>query len=404
MPAYTRVTSNSFLPFGQNVLARNDDSFSQAIDITGIFEDGITIGSVTYREIYVNNNGNVTFGSPLSTFTPGAIGGQAATNGTGRSIIAPFWADVDTRVDVPGARDGVFWDFNTARDSVVVTWSKVGYYNQKVDRLNDVQLELRDRGDGDLEMIFRYGDVDWTTGSASGGVNGLGGTVARAGFSLGGTYFELPASGQQEAMRALEAAPGNLGGTGVWQFVLEGGVPSGFGTTGRDRFTGGAGRDVWFGLAGHDLAEGRRGADVLYGNAGADRLRGQAGDDRLYGDGGQDTLWGGSGRDQVQGGAGADRLLGGAGRDQVAGGAGDDRLTGGTGADRFVFARGDGRDRITDFQDGLDRIVIETGASRFGHLRIADLGDDLRIRFADVVIVLEDVARGEIDARDFLFL
>ena len=44
-----------------------------------------------YSDAYVNNNGNITFSGPLSTFTPGTIaGGQLP-------IIAPFWADVDTR-------------------------------------------------------------------------------------------------------------------------------------------------------------------------------------------------------------------------------------------------------------------------------------------------------------------
>ena len=45
-----------------------------------------------YSDVYVNNNGNVTFNSPLGLFTPSPIG-----TGLGFPIIAPFWADVDTR-------------------------------------------------------------------------------------------------------------------------------------------------------------------------------------------------------------------------------------------------------------------------------------------------------------------
>ena len=45
------------------------------------------------RTLFVNNNGNVTFDAPLSTFTP-----FAARRGT-PPIIAPFFADVDTRGD-----------------------------------------------------------------------------------------------------------------------------------------------------------------------------------------------------------------------------------------------------------------------------------------------------------------
>jgi Ca2+-binding RTX toxin-like protein len=62
------------------------------------------------------------------------------------------------------------------------------------------------------------------------------------------------------------------------------------------------------------------------------------------------------------GGDGADNLYGDAGFDKLVGEAGADRLWGGAGADWFVFkgagALGGG-DRIEDFQDGVDRIVLE---------------------------------------------
>jgi hypothetical protein len=45
----------------------------------------------TFSNLYVNNNGNVTFDAPLGTFTPFGL------VGTARQIIAPFFADVDTR-------------------------------------------------------------------------------------------------------------------------------------------------------------------------------------------------------------------------------------------------------------------------------------------------------------------
>ena len=384
---YTPVTNNNLLAFGDNVLYRNDDSYSDAIDITSIFENGITIGSTTYTSIYVNNNGNVTFGSPLSTYTPGVIGGS-----TGSYIIAPFWGDVDTREDVPATNDGVFWDFNEARDSIVVTWHDVGYFSHHTDRLNDFQLELRDRGAGNVEIIFRYNGVQWTTGDASGGSNGLGGTVARAGFSLGDTYFELPASGNQGSVLALEDTVGNLGVAGVWQFLLQGGDPTGFGSVRGDRFVGTAQRDVWFGLAGNDTASGRAGNDALYGNGGRDLLRGEGGLDRLYGDAGNDTLDGGTGNDLLNGGSGNDRLIGGLGIDRaeysgnaritvnlnqsgpqntgqgldvligiehVSGGGGNDRLTGNNG--RNALTGNAGADVLTG-NGGADTLLGGAGA------------------------------------------
>jgi Ca2+-binding RTX toxin-like protein len=43
----------------------------------------------------------------------------------------------------------------------------------------------------------------------------------------------------------------------------------------------------------------------------------------------------------------------------LSGGQGSDRLTGGQGADVFVFAASGGRDIVTDFELGLDRIRLE---------------------------------------------
>lgn len=179
--------------YGENVLYRNDDGYSSPAVITSIFQNGINIGNENFTSLYVNNNGNITFGYGFVVLHAGHYRWRR-----GQNIIAPFWADVDTREDVPNRNDGVFWDFNEARDSIVVTWAWTGYFNYNIDRLNTFQLELRDRGDGNMEIIFRYDLINWTTGDASGEApGGLGGTVARAGFSLGDVYFELPASGNR---------------------------------------------------------------------------------------------------------------------------------------------------------------------------------------------------------------
>src|SRR5215469_17621317 len=45
----------------------------------------------TFSSLYLNNNGNVTFDAPLGEFTPFGL------VNTRSEIIAPFFADVDTR-------------------------------------------------------------------------------------------------------------------------------------------------------------------------------------------------------------------------------------------------------------------------------------------------------------------
>jgi serralysin len=88
------------------------------------------------------------------------------------------------------------------------------------------------------------------------------------------------------------------------------------------------------------------------------------GDDRLYGTSGADTLRGLAGNDFLSGLAGSDTIDGGLGNDVLVGGLGRDLLTGGAGADRFAYGSsadspaGAGRDRIVDFQSGVDKIDL----------------------------------------------
>lgn len=73
--------------FTTNTLARNDDGS------TGLVATGFNINffGSNYSNLYVNNNGNVTFTAPLGTYTPFNI------VSTGIPMLAPFFADIDTR-------------------------------------------------------------------------------------------------------------------------------------------------------------------------------------------------------------------------------------------------------------------------------------------------------------------
>jgi hypothetical protein len=189
-----------------NVLPANDDGSTGpvALPFTPNF-----FGS-TYGSLYVNNNGNVTFDGSLSTFTPFDL------LSTTQVIIAPFFADVDTR----GSGSGVVTYGATTfggRTAFCVDWVGVGYYSGGTDKLNDAQLVLVDRSDvasGDFDVIMNFGRVQWEAGSASGGSGGLGGASARVGYSNGiSVALELPGSAVNGALLDSNTTSGLVHGS-----------------------------------------------------------------------------------------------------------------------------------------------------------------------------------------------
>jgi hypothetical protein len=179
--------------FDANTLARNDDGS------TGLVPMGFPVNffDTSFSSLFVNNNGNVTFDAPLGTFTPFDL------TSTGRVIIAPFFADVDTR----SAGDPVRYGPGTVdgRTAFGVSWRNVDCFASSPSRAvrNFFQVILIDRSDvspENFDIEFNYDQIEWETGQASGGsFDCLGGTSARVGFSNGtgdpGTFFELPGSG-----------------------------------------------------------------------------------------------------------------------------------------------------------------------------------------------------------------
>src|SRR4051812_35579849 len=162
--------------FGDLVLGSNDDSSTGLIDVSSIFPSGLNFFGQTYTGLFINNNGGITFNEPRGTFTPDAI-----TAATGNPEITPFFADVDTRGGAadptPGGTsqgtDLVYLALDAEAHQAVVTWDDVGYFADHTDKLNAFQLVLQDTSaagsPGDFDISFRYEDINWTTGDASGG-------------------------------------------------------------------------------------------------------------------------------------------------------------------------------------------------------------------------------------------
>lgn len=143
------------------------------------------------------------------------------------------------------------------------------------------------------------------------------------------------------------------------------------------------------------------GNDKVIGSASAEQVNLGDGNDYAALLGGNDTIDGGAGSDTILGGGGDDRLLGGAGADKITGGAGNDLITGGAGADHFVFAPVEGRDRITDFQNGVDKLVI-TGVN-WANIRVTANGLATEISYLDTKVILDNTSATLIDPSDFIF-
>jgi hypothetical protein len=215
--AQTAQASPILAGFNANTLAPNDDGS------TGLISDGLSLNffGTTYTQLSVNNNGNVTFLGPLSAFTPFPL----VANGI--PMIAPFFADVDTRSDGSPVTYGT--GSVNGHAAFGANWVNVDFFAGAHDIFDNFQLVLIDRSDtgaGNFDFEFNYGSMAWETGIASGGNSlGLGGSCARAGWTNGSSaFFELPGSavcgalidGGADALDA-QSIGSNLAGQDIFQ-------------------------------------------------------------------------------------------------------------------------------------------------------------------------------------------
>ncbi|MBT1708769.1 hypothetical protein KK062_11065 [Fulvivirgaceae bacterium PWU5] len=157
-----------------DVLAQGDDGSSIAVTLPFSFN---FYGS-NHTTLYVNINGNVTFDTPNGTYSSTGFPFHL-------DMIAPFWADVDTR----GIGSGQVY-YKVESNRLTVIWHRVGYYLQKVDKTNTFKLVLTDGNDTSIgignNVAFFYDDMQWTTGDASQGPgDGFGGIPATVGMENG---------------------------------------------------------------------------------------------------------------------------------------------------------------------------------------------------------------------------
>ncbi|XP_053547103.1 sushi, nidogen and EGF-like domain-containing protein 1 [Bombina bombina] len=198
-PLFLLVLQSAFCEDQDNLLYPYGPSEG---DKTTPVEDDGTSGEVSisvdfkffgkkYKSLFVNNNGVISFSTPVSQYTPDAF---PLKNGT---FVTPFWGDVDN--DLAGL---VYFRESTdsnlmeriSKDmdkhlpnlhylstwAFVATWDKVAYYGSASKKVNTFQAVLTTDGYRYF-IILNYGDIQWTTGTASDGDanTGLGGTPAQ---------------------------------------------------------------------------------------------------------------------------------------------------------------------------------------------------------------------------------
>ena len=218
--------------FGEHVLGRNDDESTYAVDLSDIFPSGFKFFGQTYYSVYINNNGNVTFGNSLGEFIPTPIGSNTAL-----PIIAPYWMDIDTGlyprpdgefdtdtfdIGTPGndtlhpglgvissggnsqGTDLVYWDLDDGlrdgppeRATFTVTWDDVGSFSEDDAHPNAFQLQIIQNFDGTFDIVFRYEATQQATSETNGPFE-----AARAGYAPAGAGngFEIAGSGVATSM------------------------------------------------------------------------------------------------------------------------------------------------------------------------------------------------------------
>ncbi|XP_078360279.1 protein mesh-like [Oculina patagonica] len=231
------VVLPNFYPFGQNegdqLLPKNDDESSGPVPISVPFP----YFDKYHNSLFVNTNGVISFLVQVSQYTPDAF-----PLGDNRRLVAPFWADADTRNGgdvfyrettdpnlLQQATDDVTAAFVDQRKFkatwlLIATWYEVAFFGASGDYTNNrntFQAVLITNGRHSF-VIFNYNKITWTTGTASGGNDtGLGGSPAQAGFNAGDgiRFFSIPGSRTHQVIDIPNKS--NVGKPGRWIFRID---------------------------------------------------------------------------------------------------------------------------------------------------------------------------------------
>lgn len=228
--------SDIFLTYGSGIdtMGRNyDDNYEGPMQLP----TGIPFFGNTYNNLYFSTNGLISFGNGISSYTSQSL----PLTGSTRTFLSPFWSDFHpgygnaawgyrelSSGDLTTASNMVRADYGlssfSGTEGVVVTWSQVKFYGQSSysDATNTVQAIIITDTNHSF-AIYHYGDIEWATGTASGGdsCTGLGGTPALIGFNDGyGNYYATPNSQTDSIIDIADGS--NVNRVGRYIYKLDG--------------------------------------------------------------------------------------------------------------------------------------------------------------------------------------
>jgi len=173
---------------GTSLTAGNYDDGSILVNITSVFgSQGISYFGTNYTGIYINTNGLVTFGGPVTAYTPTPI------QNLPYPAIAPYWTDINITSGSATGTNNIYWDLDPGTGRVTITWLGVrAYQNPNTQGTNTFQMVLQHTHSGNFELEFIYQQIQWTNGYTG---------VAQVGLTNGGTSdYVLAGSGNSAAL------------------------------------------------------------------------------------------------------------------------------------------------------------------------------------------------------------
>ncbi|XP_029175623.1 nidogen-2 isoform X2 [Nylanderia fulva] len=228
-PYTTALSKNDLYQYtGPGTLALESDSNRMLISAEANLKTPIIFYDKIYNSIFVNGNGVLSFLRAMQRFFNIAFP-------LDDPVIAPLYTHVDTRgsgtvyyseTDSPEilARAGglVRSAFKDAIDFVpthvfLTTWEKVGYYNERNDKVNTYQVAISSNGTHSfVELLYPENGIQWIQGESH--PSGLPDAKAQAGFMSEGKMYTLRGSGTDQIQNVDKWS--NVNRPGQWLFQV----------------------------------------------------------------------------------------------------------------------------------------------------------------------------------------